>query len=344
MPYDDDQLSKEVQAQLGSSDVAQSPVTPEPVQQTQVGAALPRGIIVPPRRRSKLRYFIIAIISLVVAGGAGYFAYTQFLAPKPEQSVTPPPAPSQEPNAEMTAVSIIDKLKKGFSISDTKNDRSVSYNVPDTNVWLAPSESDGVIGFDLIVNELTTYERDLKKIKDRLKAAGLKVILESESTDDSVYYIGHYGTDKIACSVWNDAEGDLLTDAYRYTKFITSVSCTDIANMDNIVNKYKPFVQVVSQGLPDKYGTQLSGLQIADAKISGYQTAKASVSGPTARAGGGVGLFYKAPNQDWKLFKIVQSVLSCSDYNTDDLKNAYAGVTCYEEDVESVVRSAAKAA
>ena len=64
---------------------------------------------------------------------------------------------------------------------------------------------------------------------------------------------------------------------------------------------------------------------ITDSQVSPYQTI-------TANGGGGALLFYRTSRDaDWQFFKATQAILLCSDYNTEDLKNAYAGQMCYDE-------------
>ena len=53
------------------------------------------------------------------------------------------------------------------------------------------------------------------------------------------------------------------------------------------------------------------------------------------------GLFYKkSGTDDWKFFRSTQSELSCKEYNTDELKEVYEGVTCWDETTkkDSVVK------
>lgn len=70
---------------------------------------------------------------------------------------------------------------------------------------------------------------------------------------------------------------------------------------------------------------QTKDLDIKDSKYAPYQT---MVGGILFAAG----LWYRvSPDSPWQWFQGTQAVLSCEDYNTDDLKKAYLGDPCYSE-------------
>lgn len=72
---------------------------------------------------------------------------------------------------------------------------------------------------------------------------------------------------------------------------------------------------------------------IKDSPISPYQIL-INVAVSNAK-----GLFYRTgPDADWQYFTTTQGVLNCSDFNTQDLKNAFAGETCYDGSQNSTVQ------
>lgn len=70
-----------------------------------------------------------------------------------------------------------------------------------------------------------------------------------------------------------------------------------------------------------------------NSEISPYQVLRVSM-------GWAQGLFYRTSSDgDWQYFATAQGPLKCIEYNTDDLKNAFAGEVCYnDESEESVVQ------
>lgn len=72
--------------------------------------------------------------------------------------------------------------------------------------------------------------------------------------------------------------------------------------------------------------------EIKDSQYAPYQTLRTEV-------GGGYGLFYRVgPEEEWQYFAGGQSYLECSEYNTEELKKAYAGEVCYNGSQESIVQ------
>lgn len=66
-------------------------------------------------------------------------------------------------------------------------------------------------------------------------------------------------------------------------------------------------------------------LEIKDSKHAPYQTMTGGVLGAA-------GLWYRvSPDAPWQWFTGAQAVLDCSEYDTDDLKKAFAGEPCYED-------------
>lgn len=77
---------------------------------------------------------------------------------------------------------------------------------------------------------------------------------------------------------------------------------------------------------------------IKDSEVKPYQTISANLFGAA-------GLFYRtSPEAEWKFFMGTQSVLACDDYDTEELRNAYAGEVCYdtEKNEDSVVTATEK--
>ena len=71
-------------------------------------------------------------------------------------------------------------------------------------------------------------------------------------------------------------------------------------------------------------GVALGAPTITEGK-DGYERAHVNISeGP----GGAMGLFYHKKGEDWKFYMAVQQVLECSSFDTDELRDAFAGESC----------------
>jgi hypothetical protein len=43
-------------------------------------------------------------------------------------------------------------------------------------------------------------------------------------------------------------------------------------------------------------------------------------------------LFYRvSPEAEWQYFTATQGLMPCTNYNTEDIRNAFAGETCFDE-------------
>lgn len=67
-----------------------------------------------------------------------------------------------------------------------------------------------------------------------------------------------------------------------------------------------------------------SEIEIRNSEVAPYQKIETSI-------GGAIGLFYRTSSEaEWQFFTGVQAVLGCDEFNTDDLRKAFAGEACYD--------------
>ena len=97
-----------------------------------------------------------------------------------------------------------------------------------------------------------------------------------------------------------------------------------------LANKLSDAYNSVEGSYP--FSINLRGYTIKDSSVSPYQTLRVAISNA-------MGLFYRtSPDTDWQYFTATQAVLNCDDFNTQDLKNAFAGETCYDGSQNSTVQ------
>lgn len=97
-----------------------------------------------------------------------------------------------------------------------------------------------------------------------------------------------------------------------------------------LANKLSDAYNTVEGSYP--FSINLHGYTIKDSSVSPYQTLRVPVSNA-------MGLFYRTgPDADWQYFTATQAVLNCDDFNTQDLKNAFAGEACYDGNQNSIVQ------
>jgi hypothetical protein len=90
------------------------------------------------------------------------------------------------------------------------------------------------------------------------------------------------------------------------------------------------FQKIYNNNNEDNSGKLEGDITIYDSPIENYQTASINVA---YDLGGSSAQFWrKDENSDWNYFMGVQNTLSCDMYNTDDIKRAFAGDQCWDEE------------
>ncbi len=106
-----------------------------------------------------------------------------------------------------------------------------------------------------------------------------------------------------------------------------SVSCGSTSWVDHTDIKLAGELSVAYQ---EKTGNSLGYVTLHDAKVEDseykpYQRLQVGVVDA-------LGLFYRtSPDSKWQFFIATQAPLACSDFDTDDLKRAFMGESCYME-------------
>ena len=95
----------------------------------------------------------------------------------------------------------------------------------------------------------------------------------------------------------------------------------------------KPFADALPRLSPS---TVLGEPEIIDSEVDGYQ--RAQVGHGDVFGGGATALFYRKTDGDWKYFRSVQQVLGCDEFSTTDLRNAFKGEPCYDEQTDAVIK------
>lgn len=95
-------------------------------------------------------------------------------------------------------------------------------------------------------------------------------------------------------------------------------------NVDN--STQGQLTRLLQSSNSDKKSASIESLEITSSGTADYKNAKAKLVSDRAE----YALFYQTPDSTWHYFTVTenQDMLSCSDYNSDDLLNSYVGFTC----------------
>lgn len=177
-----------------------------------------------------------------------------------------------------------------------------------------PAEMSYGAMFDLYTttSSPTVLEKE-EKIKADLLSIGFS---EFAAFKDAPFYIvgdGTYEKGNIICTVGQSAHVFVTCSEKNWVSNETDKFATQLSNAYYAkVNSYPLTIYV-------------AGRTIKDSSVSPYQTLQVGTDNAA-------GLFYRvSPDAEWQFFTSTQAELECSEYNTDDIRKAYAGDKCYDE-------------
>lgn len=181
--------------------------------------------------------------------------------------------------------------------------------VPGTET-LTGAESYGIVsvpydGNSSSYDDLNPGAVDL--IKRKLTESGFAISVESLLFGDELFYNSQDGVycwlSNYSLPIWMNCSSEKWISKEKQ-EFITALAA---ATPDNI--KY-------INGDADR---------IENSPVTPYQTLTASTLGAAL-------IYYRtSPTSDWVFFRGAQDIASCSEYDTTDLKNAFAGDACWDE-------------
>jgi hypothetical protein len=108
-----------------------------------------------------------------------------------------------------------------------------------------------------------------------------------------------------------------------------TASCGLLEEYKKEVERIKPFAEIIPNVDESKL---LTNLAISDSSVSGYQSASLSINSITG--GGHVELLYRKIPDSWVYFTGTQAVLPCSMYDTLDLRSAFQGNPCEDDNYQ----------
>ncbi len=280
---------------------------------------------------------IIVILMLVII----YFIIRQFAHPADNNA-------ANGSNQDSTAISAEDQklIQHAKEIAVVQN--LVSETKAEISQFLVTTLSNEHIGdYQVSLDFYKEYNEGFPVIKP----AGAKAYIPlNESYGFGIFAptFQSFFTDEILLSILNQNELQLMetfftakgfsrdAETNQYINTEANIICTSLSSgvpqhfACSSMSWYDEAQINLVNELASVYGENMIFHQVSveDSTYSPYQKASASIG---ARVGGGLALYYRtSPDSTWQFFASAQSVLSCDQYNTDDVKRAFAGDTCYD--------------
>lgn len=285
---------------------------------------------------------VFGIMALLSAGVAIFFG-VKYYEPKEESEPITIEQIKEETKIEIAAstmandykevVSVVESLTEGIGGARDRyeNSNMLMYKPVDLNTF---------IPMRLTVKKQVTNsdngEANMDVLIGRLEGAGFKSIgtlpnLGSAPAPDEYGYLN--SSSNIFCGIYEDTAWSSPTNGYEYV--LLQCAKTDWTWLTEDDKALISELEAAYREKEGEYPIELNigvAVKIRDSEYAPYQSFGAGVKGA-------VGLFYRTgPDAKWQFFTSVQGPLECSEYNTDDLRKAFAGDYCYNGEERSTVQ------
>jgi hypothetical protein len=184
--------------------------------------------------------------------------------------------------------------------------------INDGNSYTPAEMSYGAM-FNMYSSDSTKALEKEEQLKTDLVSIGFS---EFAPFKDAPFYVvgdGTYEKGNIICTVGTGPHAYVACSEKDWVTNETRELATQLSNAYYAKANSYPFTIRVTNPI------------IKDSSVSPYQTLQVGTENAA-------GLFYRvSPDAEWQYFTSTQAELECSEYNTDDIRKAYAGDKCYDE-------------
>lgn len=314
-----------------SSPVAQD--TPSAVPQTPQPQFDPPIVTPPnvPKKSHKKRNIIIAVVVLLLLAAGTVAAVMLFSTPKKDtakKSTTETTKPLDDAQGIVTKINtaITDTSK------DTYQNPQVSFISP-TSVQPAVSPSYQVKGADYYVVTNQAYGLNIQKTVDTNSETGVDTVFTQGVIDQvTAALVDNKYNKTTELSSGSEYQSDAVICTVSGAESIPIyVTCANKNTYAKVSSDVKPLVTAYRASHSDSSSEDIfSAPTIKNSSVDGYQTASVGVASRQG-IGSAAALFYRKGTDEWKFFNFTQAELSCSEYNTTDLKAAFADQSCISD-------------
>lgn len=207
--------------------------------------------------------------------------------------------------------------------------------------WVTVDNGSAVLEVSATSGSKDANDGDNTKAIEALKEKGLQeqVITIVPSSDDSVSRstVRYFASKDFACNVSNTFEVD---------KYSLRVSCANKTSFSKNTQAVKPFADAYSDSSKGARNDVVFGTpSIQNSATKNYKNASLGYSEINTNNPSSVATFYQTPDSKWHFFTVAASIdkVSCSDYKTTDLTDAFLGFSCWDAtaNASSFVKTAA---
>lgn len=277
---------------------------------------------------------IYIIVSLIIVVVAGFFS-----------SVILKSLFNRSPNS--VEVSRLNKISDAInsqmttpgSVVSKSNGPSLVIDKLKDSVWTGLPEGADILSYTITQNTADLNKNDYDKLLSLLEQFELKEIdvkgkIGSEYMSDKIIK-KFYSSSEITCNVINKPEKN-VNNSESDTVFYLSVSCANKTDFAAIRAEIEPFADAYIANKKDSADIIMGNIFTNNSPVQGYKNANLSVlsldSTTNSRA-----IFYQSTDKKWYLFAVSsdQNKIECSEYDNQDLVNAFTGFMCWDSSINS---------
>jgi len=289
------------------------------------------------KERHIIRNIIFTLFVLAFLAAAGYVGWLLMRPLEPGKENAPQTTTSTAP--KISAAALIAEIKPDMigeateTVPNGSGTPAPAFSLPvyqpkNFEFSVRPSEGSGFSSY----GAQSTITADLRTIETVLKDKGLvQTVLDPGS--DVGMYAADFQSDDVICLV-TDQKPASVTQRY-----ITSIGCADKGSYVTSAKALQPYYDVYKAESGNATGDLVFGSPTTKVSATpNYTTITIGVSGAEyGSVGGFAALFYTTPDKKIHYFTGTQSQIACSDYKTPDLKKAYLGESCYEQNNDKAI-------
>lgn len=312
------------------------PIEDQPAQDTTLDTT-------PPKKRNIWVIVIISLLAAAILAVGTTLAFTTFF----NDDAAAPTTNTETVNESETKDTLSAKelvasavaATTGVKNAPTDNKGSAAYPVFAAPVFKPSGYEFSVRPFEdyglFSTGTKETALADLNAVKSILLNNKLAESIK-QAGDDQAMFIAYYESSTIICGLSDQKPYQVSTGATDYT---VTLGCADKSAYTDNAKTLKPYFDVYkNQSEYDTSKLTLSMPVVKESPIKGYSNAGVSINGSEYDSVGGfAALFYTTPDGALRFFKGTQNSIPCEDFNTDDIRKAYAGESCYDETDDAAV-------
>ena len=286
--------------------------------------------------------WLLAVAVILGIGGAGYYVWQQQEETQKTTNSSPVDPDSSQTSQTLKPNQVTEEIKntlaKQYELLDLDTDNqpqagelsvrlenvSPAYRVDGYNFYANYDGGSALYALASTYNSQINYDYSNEKAVRKTIVASYK--------DQGLVYTATVGDVEYATAIdYYEGKGLVCTIESPETQSSgVTASCGELEAYTKAAPTVAEFVRLITKDGQDTSTLYIGYPTIEDSETPGYKKATAGV-GDISEGGGYSALFYKNGDEPWKFFMGTQEGIACSEYNTQELRNAYKGDQCYKD-------------